>query len=58
MSEHILFCDFCWYTNNWKTILTKLEEFFKAEKFQWKDVVDVTTDGAAAMVGRHKGLNT
>ena len=57
MTEHMLFCDSVGVQTTGKSIFTKLEEFFNAETLQWKNCVAVTTDGAAAMVGRHKGLN-
>lgn len=57
MTEHMLFCDSVGVQTTGKSIFTKLEEFFNAETLQWKNCVVVTTDGAAAIVGRHKGLN-
>ena len=57
MSEHMLFCDPVGVQTTGKSIFTKLDNFFTTEKLQWKYCVAVTTDGAAAMVGIHKGLN-
>ena len=53
----MLFCDFVRVQTTGKNIFSKLEEFFNAETLQCKNCVAITTDGAAAMVGRHKGLN-
>ena len=57
MTEHMLFCDSVGVETTGKSIFTKLEEFFNAGTLRWKNCVVVTTDGAAAIVGRHKGLN-
>ena len=56
MSEHMLFCEPVGVRTTGKCIFTKLENFFNLEKLEWKHCVAVTTDGAAAMVGKHKGL--
>ena len=57
MTEHMLFCVSVCVQTTGKSIFTKLEEFFNAEKLQWKNCVAVTTYGAAATVGRHKLLS-
>ena len=36
-------------------IFSKLDKFFQNENISWKKCVAVTTDGAAAMIGKHKG---
>ena len=50
--ENFLFCKRL-YVN------TKGEEIFRviSDYFEWKNCISICTNGAAAMVGRHKGRN-
>ena len=57
MSEHMLYCGPVGIRTTGEYIFKKLEEFFNVENLKWEHCVAVTTDGAAAMVGKHKGLN-
>lgn len=57
MSEHMLYCGPVGIRTTGECIFKTLEEFFTVENLKWENCVAVTTDGAAAMVGRHKGLN-
>jgi len=52
----MLFCEPVGIRTTGKCIFTELEKFFNSEKLELKHCVAVTTDGAAAMVGKHKGL--
>ena len=57
MSEHMLYYGPVGTRTTVEYIFKKLEEFFNVENLKWEHCVAVTTDGAAAMVGKHKGSN-
>ena len=52
--EHFLFCLSVGLQTTGEFIFSKLNEFFQHENLSWDKCVAVTTDGAAAMRGKHK----
>ena len=53
--EHFLFCLPVGVQTTGEFIFSKLDEFFLNENLSWQNCVAVTTDGAAAMTGKHRG---
>ena len=54
--KHFLFCLPVGLQTTGEFNFSKLDEFFQHENLTWNECVAVTTDGAAAMVGKHKGV--
>ena len=52
--EHFLFCLSVGLQTTGEFIFSKFDEFFQHENLSWDKCVAVTTDGAAAMIGKHK----
>ena len=56
LSEHYLFCRPIGVHANAENIFGTINEYFTEKNIDWKKCKSVTTDGAAAMVGRVNGV--
>ena len=54
--EHFLFCLPVGLQTTRVSIFSRFDQFFQNKNLTWNKCVAVTTDGAAAMVGKHNGV--
>ena len=54
--EHFLFCLLVGLQSTGEFMFSKLDKFFQNKNISWKKCVAVTTDGAAVIIGKSKGV--